>query len=325
MSPLTKRARLEDKSAVVTPEPLPRSTSQQTYDAQPPYAQPPYSQPPYAHPPYAHPAYAQLAYTRPQYAYPLYAHQAVHVPRSDPSSGLVDSQQTSHGQQTSKDNNAPDPIQQLDYGQLISQLGDKTLRDIITSLAASSPLVQDAIKSRHDQLVQARRTRVLNFDCYSKSAWHTLNTSSYTKLSGTQQWDASFEATSELEECVRAIGEMTFDESSYGTKLSALETLRKIAKTVLLADDTLGHEVRNQMDSTIADEMLRIVESMSREEQLRAGANADSKGSLAEKMQWVYDAAKANCVLEPEILYEVLELLYEESEGEDDDDDENDE
>ncbi|RYC61651.1 hypothetical protein CHU98_g4569 [Xylaria longipes] len=177
------------------------------------------------------------------------------------------------------------------YPYMISQLEDGALRHMLNSLAMTSPSVRNAITVHYQQLMRTRRSVVLDFDGYSKEAWHVLNTSSYTEGSGSKQYNSSWEAKSEVCDCITAIGEQTRAESSYGTKLSALETLRKIARTVLLADDTLGHEVRKQFqeDSCIADEMLRIAQSMSPEEQLRAGATSDEKGSLAEK-SWIFFA-----------------------------------
>jgi hypothetical protein len=131
---------------------------------------------------------------------------------------------------------------------------------------------------------------VANFDHLSKSAWNTLNTSWYTKLSSRKQYEASWDAQAAVEKCIQAIADRAYATSSYGTKLSALETLRKIAKTVLLTKDTLGYEVRKQFqyETILADTMLAIAESMTEDEQLRAGENnPDGKGTLSSKLNRV--------------------------------------
>ncbi|KAJ8119647.1 hypothetical protein O1611_g10562 [Lasiodiplodia mahajangana] len=158
------------------------------------------------------------------------------------------------------------------------------------------------------QIVQAR---VINFDSYSKEAWHILNTSSYTEGSGSKQFEASFDARSDVVACINSIGDETHPQSSYGTKLSAIETLRKIAKTILLAEDTLGSEVRKefQHETCLSDIMLRVAESMSPEEQRCAGANTDAKGSLATKLRWVCDEAKSYCLEGFDGLRDVLALI----------------
>ncbi|KAH8158319.1 hypothetical protein CIB48_g9926 [Xylaria polymorpha] len=210
-----------------------------------------------------------------------------------------------------------DDVQQIssrpqpNYGHMISQLPNEALRHMLNSLAMTSPSVQNAIISYHQELMDLRRNHVVDFDQYSKAAWHVLNTSDYTRGSGSKQYNASWDAKSEVQECITTIAEETHADSSYGTKLSALGTLRKIYKTVLLAGDTLGREVRMQFqnENCIADEMLRIVQLMSPGEQLRAGATTDAKGSLAEKVRWVCDEADANCMQGSEDLHVVLGLL----------------
>ena len=68
--------------------------------------------------------------------------------------------------------------------------------------------------------------------------------------------------------CIETIGKECLPEASFGAKENALETLRKIGKTVCLSGDTIGHEVRKQFqgDTCLVDKMLDIAESMTQEE-----------------------------------------------------------
>lgn len=52
----------------------------------------------------------------------------------------------------------------------------------------------------HAEAVAQRKTQheVLDFDQYSKDAWHTLNTSHYTNLKSSKQYEASFDAFEEV-------------------------------------------------------------------------------------------------------------------------------
>jgi len=144
-----------------------------------------------------------------------------------------------------------------------------------------------------------RDTVVIDFDQYSKSAWHTLNTSHYSNLSSSKQYEASWDAFGEVTGCINAIRKKATAQCSYGTKLSALETLRKIAKTILVGTNTLGHEVRKQFqsDDCLIDAMREIAQSMTPEERLRAGANnLDNKGTLLSKLEWVQSEADGYCI-----------------------------
>lgn len=194
---------------------------------------------------------------------------------------------------------------------MISQLDENTVRLILTGLASVSPAAQATIISSFQQQMRMIQERVINFDQYSRDAWHILNTSEYTEGRGSEQFEASFDAYSDVVACIEAIGKETHVQGSYGTKLSALETLRKIAKTILLAGDTLGSEVRRQFqhESCLADTMMRIARSMTAEEQRRAGANTDEKGSLAAKLRWVCDEANGYCIEGLSSLRDVLVLI----------------
>ncbi|KAI8625027.1 hypothetical protein F5Y19DRAFT_280159 [Xylariaceae sp. FL1651] len=205
----------------------------------------------------------------------------------------------------------PPPIARPSYEYLISQLDDQTVRHMLASLAVTSPYAQAAITSAYEKKMRVFRESVIDFDSYSKDAWHVLNTSAYTRGRGSRQFEAAADAFSEVSACVEAIGQQTHPMSSYETKLSAVTTLRKIAKTVLLAGDTLGREIRVmfQDDDCLADTMLAIVQSMTSEEQRRAGATADEKGSLADKVRWVCDKAESYCINGFDMLNDVLALL----------------
>ncbi|KAI0977268.1 hypothetical protein F4678DRAFT_412361 [Xylaria arbuscula] len=207
----------------------------------------------------------------------------------------------------------PPPVQPSgpSFADMVSQLDNSTVRSILTELATVAPSAQAAVTSSYQRQLRRARERILDFSKYSVEVWHILNTSEYTEGSGSKQFEASFEARSDVVECIEAIGKETKNESSYGTKLSAVETLRKIAKTILLTGDTLGREVRMefQHESCLADIMVRIVRSMTPDEQRRAGANTDAKGSLASKVRWVCDEAESYCLEGFYGLHDVLALI----------------
>ncbi|KUI65896.1 hypothetical protein VM1G_02372 [Cytospora mali] len=204
--------------------------------------------------------------------------------------------------------------------QMISGLDAKVLRDLIIKLAPSDPLLARAVEEAHREqattpsqhpsaLEQPRRSTrpaiplskmqpVINFDAYSKSAWHALNDRKVLGLSGSHQYDAAGDVYDRICGCISAIGEKTRDDSPLGTKQSAIETLRKIAKTIILGEETVGHEVRKELqcDSDIADIIIRILESMTPEERIRTGKKADDKGTLISKFEWVLDEAEGYCL-----------------------------
>ncbi|ROW08674.1 hypothetical protein VPNG_06468 [Cytospora leucostoma] len=210
---------------------------------------------------------------------------------------------------------------ELTLNEMVNGLHPKVLKDTVVFLASSDPRVADAISvayqlqprhvpiSQHTPREQTQRpTRpaiplsqmqpVINFDRYSKSAWHALNDSEILGLGGSRQYDLSGEVYDCIRGCIMAIDEKTRADSPLGTKQSAIETLRKIAKTINLGEDTIGYEVRKELqdDSDIADVINRVLESMTPEERVRTGDKTDAKGSLADKVEWVRNKAEGYCL-----------------------------
>ncbi|KAK4494010.1 hypothetical protein PRZ48_015196 [Zasmidium cellare] len=218
---------------------------------------------------------------------------------------------------------------------MISTLREADLRTLLTQIAQTEPsnfalsLLTDTYTTR----ILAARAQVIDFDHHSKSAWYTLNRSHYTKLSGSKQYEASWDAMAEVTGCIHAIAKRATPETSFGTKLNALVTLRKIGKTVLLSSgDCLTSEVRKQFasDHCLEETVNGILEGMSVEERIKAGKNVSEVGKpdLLEKMRWVYNDGSGYCIFEG--LGEAVELLefgeFEEGEdGEEDEEEEEDE
>lgn len=221
--------------------------------------------------------------------------------------------------------------------QMVDELDAQTLRDLVADLAARSPLVTLTLSEAYAKHMASRprpkpspafsapapaapqrpavplaqMRPVLNFDSYSKTAWHALNNRALQRLSGSRQYDKAGEVWSEISECVEAIGARTMADSPLRTKISAVETLRKIAKTVMLGEDTVGSEVRKELqdDSEIADIMVRVMESMIPEERVQTGKRRDEKGTLVDKVQWVVDEAEAYCLEGLYGLRSVVEMM----------------
>lgn len=218
---------------------------------------------------------------------------------------------------------------------MIAALEEKALRDLLLQSAAHSQDIQRSIKDAYHRqaarpqpppllpqpLLSSHTARpavplsqmrpVTNFDHYSKSAWHALNDRELLALSGSRQYTMAGDVYSDICDCVNAIDEMTKDDAPLGTKQNAIETLRKIAKTIILGEDTVGYEVRKELqnDSHISDIMIRIAESMTPEERLRTGRRADAKGTLISKLEWVRDEAEEHCLKDFEGFARVLELM----------------
>lgn len=143
-------------------------------------------------------------------------------------------------------------------------------------------LVVEAYKRLQD----AERVKIINFDHYSGSVWHEINGPNAEGI-GSGQFNRSFDVRYEIVDIIDQIGEQAKPESSYGTKKSALETLRKIGKTIVLSGyDCLGSEVRKSFayETCLEDTMYNILGTMTEDERIRVGQSADEKGALVDKV-----------------------------------------
>ena len=146
--------------------------------------------------------------------------------------------------------------------------------------------------------------KVIDFDHYSKTAWRAINTQ-YKSMKGSHQYRASFGVQEDVVGCITNIRRKCPAEASYGTKKSALETLRKIGKTVCMSGgDVIGLEVQKgfQIDTTLEDTMYGIVQKMTQGER-----DMIMKGDFGVKLEELAELSKNYCVFEK--LDEVLALL----------------
>ena len=152
-------------------------------------------------------------------------------------------------------------------------------------------------------------THTIDFSKYSGSAWYALN-KKYKSSKDSVEYENSWAAASEVKDCVGSIRrQATLPSSSFGTKRSALETPRKIGKSVTLAPSTLGSEVIKQFqyEDCVEDAMKKILLGMSAAEVKQVAQSADEKGMFVDKVDELQASAAGLCIMEG--LEEILNIL----------------
>ena len=167
-----------------------------------------------------------------------------------------------------------------DYQSWVSSLPQGTVEKLLVQAAQTHPDVEGLLRSEVNQLIQRNREKVINFDYLSKAAWHTINRHGG---SGTQQYEASFEAFGSVMANIKTIEEGCPGYASLGTKRNGLETLRKIGKSICLSGDTLGREIRKQFqaDEELSSAMLTILDSLT-DDELKEISQSDWGNKLEE-------------------------------------------
>ena len=175
---------------------------------------------------------------------------------------------------------------------MINALSDIELKIALREAICNHGPTQAAVQNTYDNHVraeqqkrEAEKARVIDFSDRSRSAWHVLNYK-YTGT-GSEEYEHSRDATCDGMQIVGTILNGAQLDASFGTRKSALETLRKIGKSLMMAPSTLGSEVKKQLayDPTLPDAMERILLEITvkQEQRLEVARSTDEKGSFIDK------------------------------------------
>ncbi|KAL8862775.1 MAG: hypothetical protein Q9178_000717 [Gyalolechia marmorata] len=173
-----------------------------------------------------------------------------------------------------------------DYQSIINTFDATTTKTLLLAAAQHHPSIAHAVITQHEQNLAAERTRVIDFDHHSKSIWRALTNAD--KMSGSHAWEASFDVTDSIQSAVETIVDSTPAHASLGTKKSALYTLRKICKIIVVnGSDTCGREVCKTVgeEETLEKGMLDVVGRMSEEEKECFRGDTEWVGKMEELLE----------------------------------------
>jgi hypothetical protein len=160
-----------------------------------------------------------------------------------------------------------------------------TIKQLPLAVAQSDPAAAALVRRRYDDHTRREQTKVINFDHYYKEFWYTIN-EQYRSLSGSKQYDISFDVYNEVRDIIQIIAQQAgVEHASFETKSSGLETLRKIAKTICMScNDTLGHEMQQRFsqDTSLVDAMTNVVNALNDEECEDIGNMHDGRSTFIE-------------------------------------------
>ena len=183
----------------------------------------------------------------------------------------------------------------------IGGLDDNSITELLLLAVQENPGFDQKILekrlSQETEKIQSERAKVKDFDRYSKTVWRELNIT-YRDASGPAQYDSSSDAVAYIEKCVEEISQSVVEYSSYGTKRSAIETLRKIGKSICLSGDELGRQVKKQFqwNFCLQDAMNHVVQSMTADE--KAEMKMLNGGQFLDKLEELIDLSEDLCIFE---------------------------
>ena len=154
--------------------------------------------------------------------------------------------------------------------ELVDSIDSKAIAKLLITAAKAYPKIASLVQLEVNRTAAAERAKVLDFDYLSKSAWKTLNVT-YDRLSGSQAFEFSGEASQKVRECFETIRIRCPRTANFRTKESALETLRKIGKSICLSTGVVGNEIRKDYEhgGELVPVMLDIAQSLTYQEKER--------------------------------------------------------
>ena len=159
---------------------------------------------------------------------------------------------------------------------MLKDLGPELVQNILLDAYSAWPEVECMVKEKYAEFVKEKtakkaREQPLNFDSKSKACWHALNTQN-KRLKPSQQYQRVGEVFTVLSENRKDIMKKADKTTRWETRRNALETLRKICKSIMLCDEqVIKHEVMND-GVTLAEfvkDMVTLADGMTERERRR--------------------------------------------------------
>ena len=177
--------------------------------------------------------------------------------------------------------------------QALDRLDEPRFRRILLQHASHSPYVATSILANYEEVLQAQTHReqqpVIDFGPFGKQVWHAMNTR-YRDWHAWEKLDIVADVELEVERVIdKGIMRKIKPYSQFSTKKSALETLRKIGKTLFLSTSVIADEMRSEdglVVKALVPAMAKVVDRMTREERVSMAAldDPDFVTQLAELM-----------------------------------------
>lgn len=166
----------------------------------------------------------------------------------------------------------PDPA----LWNMITTLSAAKLQSTVYQACQQSPGLVSLIRNAHAEQVAEQAAAEaakppINFDYYSKSCWHALN-SKYRSMGGSRQYDGAYEVSDQLDSVRRSIMKQARNGTRWETRRNALEVLRKISKSVMLCEvQIVRHELMKDgmLLGGFAKSMVKLAKNMSQVERQR--------------------------------------------------------
>lgn len=196
---------------------------------------------------------------------------------------------------------------------LLEILDARIIKQLLLNAAVSNPSVAESVIDAVEAKRRAESARTIDFDHFSRSAWYSIN-KEHSRKSGVAQFEVGHEVAQDIEEMFKTMSDTTPEHASYGTKRSAVETMRKIMKSVALSSGSeLAKVVRNSVTG-LDDTLVEVLGRFTADELERL--SLDFKGEWRDKLEELDGFDQFDNIQEAIDILDGADLEDEESEDE---------
>ncbi|TID18418.1 hypothetical protein E2P81_ATG06341 [Venturia nashicola] len=216
---------------------------------------------------------------------------------------------------------------EYDLRTALESIPKNLLVDNLLRLNVSNPSIATWARSYHHFLAQKEQKKIIRFEHYADSLWKEMNLR-HDKGGGSKQFELAGEVMGKVVDSVRTIGDEVQTISSWETKRSAMETLRKITMVILDSSGVIADEIRKDFryDSSVNDAFLKVMGTMDTEERARMCQVDDGTGPFSERLVDTVRICNAEdwniCAGLDDVVDLLLESVDDDPDFEDEDDDE---
>jgi hypothetical protein len=180
------------------------------------------------------------------------------------------------------------------------------LRQLLRLAVQKHPSLVSDMTSENSQQSSHRSSKSVNFVHYSNSVWHTLNAKQHSDP--TEGHQHANKAVQKVANDIHTVASQVQRQSSLTTKKNALETLRKIGRSICLATGVVGETVKEVLgsDKTFVDAIVKVTECFTEDDRRVLWAGG-SGVEIVKRLDQLDELRRCYCIFDGfEVVLEVL-------------------
>jgi hypothetical protein len=171
------------------------------------------------------------------------------------------------------------------------------LRQLLRLAIQKHPSLASDLTLEHAQQSSFQASKSVNFVQYSNSVWHTLNAKLHSDPAREHQH--ADKAIQKIANDIHGVASQVSRHSTLTTKKNALETLRKIGRSICLVTGTVGDRVKAVLgsDKMFVDACVKVVKAFTEDDRRTLWAGG-SGTEIVKRLDQLDELRRCYCIFE---------------------------